>query len=127
MENIYLEGADLISVISDLKTEEDVKFLVGRVVNDLTHQYEPGEFIISKELKLCGKDVFLTIHGEIFKTSSCPRESEVSCAELLLMKLNNFELNQILDIRQYSNKGKLISAFDKVDEDEDEHTLMHNW
>ena len=124
MENIYLDNADLISVIADLKVEEDVKFLVGRVVNDLTNRYEPGEFIISKELELCGKDVFLTINGEIFKTSSCPSISEVSCAELLLMKLNNFELKQILYFREYRNKGKLISAFDTEDEDEDEHILM---
>ena len=126
MENIYLDNADLISVKSDLEVEKDLKFLFGRVVNDLTNRYEPGEFIISKELELCGKDVFLTICGEIFKTSSCPSESEVSCAELLLMKLNNFELKQILYFREYRNKGKLISAFDTDDEDEEELTLMHS-
>ncbi len=121
MENIYLEGADLISVIPDLYVDEDVKFLVGRVVNDLTNRYEAGEYLISRQLELYGKDVFLTKYGEIFKTSSCPLESEISCAEFLLMKLNNFELKQIIDIRQCNDKALLISAFDTPDEDEFEY------
>jgi len=119
VENIYLECADLISVITDLNVEKDTnpKFLVGRVVNDLTDRYESGEYLVSQQLELSGEDVFLTKCGEIFKTSTYPTESEISCAEFLLMKLNNFELKQILEIRQYNNKGQLIAAFDTDNED----------
>lgn len=117
MERTYLDDADLISVLPDLKVEEEVKFLSGQVVNDQTNKYKSGKYLITQELELCGKDVFLTRGGEIFKTSNFPSETEISCAEFLLMKINNFELKQILAIRQCTDKVKLISTFDSQDED----------
>lgn len=114
MERIYLDDAIVISVLDSISGEKqcNAKFLTGKVVHDKTNRYQVGKSIITLELELCGGDVFLTKQGDLFETNNSPSVTEVSCAEFLLMRINSFNLNQILGMRQNPNKAKLISAFD---------------
>jgi hypothetical protein len=114
VERTYLDDAVLISVQSNSSSEKccEVKFLTGKVINDQTKKFQVGKFIITLQLELCGKDVFLTKDGEIFETSNFPTVEKVFCAEFLLMRINSFKLEQILAMRQSTNNAKLISTFD---------------
>lgn len=114
MERTYLDDAVLISVLSNSNNEADceVKFLTGKVINDQTKKFPVGKFIITLQLELCGKDVFLTKEGDIFETSNYPTVTKVFCAEFLLMRINSFKLDQILAMRQSMDNAKLIAAFD---------------
>lgn len=114
MERTYLDDGVLISVKSNISSEKycEVKFLTGRVTADKTNRFQVGRFLITLQLELCNKDVFLTKEGELFETSNSPSITEVSCAEFLLMRINSFKLEQILSMRQHTNKAKLLSAFD---------------
>lgn len=111
MERIYLEDGILISVKS--KNSKNVKFLSGKVINDKKNKFQIGKFIITMELELFGKDVFLSKRGELFETSNPPDTMEVSCAEFLLMRTNSFGLKDILKIRECSDNATLIAAFDE--------------
>jgi len=111
MDRTFLDDAVLISVLSNIDC--DLKFLTGKVIDDKTNRFQVGEFLITLQLELCGKDVFLTKRGELFETSDYPSITEVSCAEFLLMRTNSFSLKQILDIRECIDKAKLIAAFDE--------------
>jgi hypothetical protein len=111
MERTYLDEGVLISVLSNEGCE--LKFLTGKVIDDKTNRFQVGRFLITLQLELCGKDTFITKRGELFETSDYPSIIEVSCAELLLMRTNSFSLKQILDIRECTNKAKLIAAFDE--------------
>lgn len=114
MERTYLDDAVLISILSNSSSDKgcEVKFLSGKVINDQTQKFKVGKFIITLQLEMCGKDVFLTKEGGLFETYNSPSVQEVSCSEFLLMRINSFKLSQILSIRQNTNKAKLISAFD---------------
>jgi hypothetical protein len=114
MDRIYLDDAVLISVQSNSTSEKgsQIKFLTGKVINDKTKRFQVGRFLITLQLELLGNDVFLTKNGEIFETSNSPSVTEVSCAELLLMRISSFELEQILSIRDCKDNAKLLSAFD---------------
>jgi hypothetical protein len=114
MERTYLDDGVLISVLDSVSREKqsDIKFLTGKVIHDKTNRFQIGKFLITLELELCGEDVFLTKEGDLFETSNTPIVIEVSCAEFLLMRINCFKLEQILAMRQNTNKAKLISAFD---------------
>ena len=114
MERIYLDDAILISVLDSMSSEKqcDVKFLTGRVIGDKTNRFQVGKFLITVELEICGGNVFLTKGGDLFETSNSPTIIEVTCAEFLLMRINSFNLSQILAMRQNTDKAKLISTFD---------------
>ncbi len=114
MERTYLDDAVLISILPNSDSEKDsgVKFLTGKVINDQTNQFRVGRFITTVQLELCTNNVFLTKSGEIFETSNTPSVTKMFCAEFLLMRINSFELKQILAMRQCTNNAKLISAFD---------------
>lgn len=111
MKRTYLDDAVLISVPSN--KAGDVKFLTGKVVNDKTNRFQIGKYLITLELELCSKDVFLTKQGELFETSNFPHIAEVSCAEFLLMRTNSFSLKEIFKIRQCTDNATLIAAFDE--------------
>lgn len=114
MERIYLDDGFLISVLDSISNEKqcDVKFLTGKVIQDKSNRFQAGKYLITLELELCGGNVFLTKEGDLFETSNSPTVVEVTCAEFLLMRINSFNLSQILAMRQNTNKAKLISAFD---------------
>jgi hypothetical protein len=114
MERTYLDDGVLISVLDSVSREKqsDIKFLTGKVIHDNTNRFQIGRSLITLELELCGGDVFLTKEGDLFETSNSPIVIEVTCAEFLLMRINSIKLDQILSMRQNTNKSKLISAFD---------------
>jgi hypothetical protein len=114
MERTYLDDGVLISVLSNSSTENgrEVKFLTGKVINDQTNKFKVGRVVLTSELELCDKGVFLTKDGEVFETSNIPSMTEMLCAEFLLMKINSFQLEQILAMRKCTDNGKLISVFD---------------
>lgn len=114
MERTYLDDAFVVSVQSSSNSEEssEVKFLIGKVINDQTNIFPIGRFLITRQLELWSDNVFLTKIGEVFETSNSPSNIELSCSEFLLMRINSFKLTQILSIRECTDKAKLISAFD---------------
>lgn len=114
MEKIYLDEAALISIQPNLSSEDgcEIKYLTGKVINDESNKFQIGRFIITLQLELCGRDVFLTKDGLLFETSNSPSTTEVFCSEFLLMRINSFKLSQVLAMRQCNNNAKLISAFD---------------
>jgi hypothetical protein len=114
MERTYLNDAVLISILSNSNNDKgsEVTFLTGKVINDQTNKFRVGKFLITTELELCSKNVFLTKTGELFETSNFPSMTEMFCAEFLLMRINSFELEQILAMRRCTDNAKLISAFD---------------
>jgi hypothetical protein len=114
MERTYLDDAVLISVLDNISSEKkcDILFLCGKVINDRTNRFQIGKFLITTELEMCSKDVFLTKNGDLFETSDPPNITTVSCSEFLLMRINSFQFEQILSIRECRDKSKLISAFD---------------
>jgi hypothetical protein len=114
MERTYLDDAVVVSVQSSSNSEEssEVRFLRGKVINDQTKKFQVGRFLLTLQLELWSDNVFLTKIGEVFETSNSPNIIEVSCSEFLLMRINSFELEQVLSIRDSTNQAKLISAFD---------------
>ena len=114
MERTYLDDGVLISILSNSSSDKgrEVKFLAGKVINDQTKKFKVGRFLLTPELELCGKCVFLTKDGGVFETSNYPSITEMFCAEFLLMRINSFELEQILAMRRCTDNAKLISAFD---------------
>jgi len=114
MERIYLDDGFLISVLDSISNERQcaIKFLTGKVIQDKSSRFKAGKFIITLELELCDGNVFLTKEGDLFETSNSPTIVEVTCAEFLLMRINSFNLSQIIAMRQNTDKGKLISVFD---------------
>ena len=62
MEKTYLNDGVLISVLDSIGDEKQcgAKFLTGKVIHDKTNRYQVGKSIITLELELYGRDVFLT-------------------------------------------------------------------
>jgi hypothetical protein len=114
MERTYLGDSVVVSVRSSSISEEssEVKFLIGKVINDQTKQFPIGKLLITLELQLWSNSVFMAKDGTIFETSNSPSDIEISCAEFLLMRINSFKLTQILSIRECTDNAKLISTFD---------------
>jgi len=116
MEKSFLADAVLISILPDKNSNkgESVKFLSGKVIKDQSKRFKIGSYINAVQIEISDKDTFLTIEGNLFKSSNIPEFIEVSCAEFLLLRMNSLNLDQIIDIRNCSDKNKLILAFDSA-------------
>jgi hypothetical protein len=114
MERTYLDDAVVVSVRASSINEDgsEMKFLIGKVINDQTKQFPVGKLIMTLELELWSKSVFMAKDGTIFESSNFPSDIEISCTEFLLMRINSFKLTQILSIRECTDNAKLISTFD---------------
>ena len=114
MGKTYIEDGVLISVLSENGSinQCNIKFLAGSVVNDQAEIMTTDSYLITLQLEWYSNYIFITKDEKIFETSNLPVVIEVTCAEFLLMRTCSFKVDDILRIRQCTDKARLIAAFD---------------